>query len=66
MTMPDITIARASNGVDYIVETDGAVTIVPPAIMALVIAGASADRRTVYDASNSRYIVGTVDQLLND
>ena len=64
--MPDITIAPASNGVDYIVETGGAVTIVPPAIMALIVAGASASRLTVYDASNSRYIVGTVDQLLND
>lgn len=63
--MPDITIARASNGVDYIVETDGVVTIVPPAIMALVIAGASASRLSVYDATGARYLTGTLDELLN-
>lgn len=63
--MPDITIARASNGTDYIVQQDGAATIVPPAIAALIIAGASASRLAVYDATGGRYLTGTLDQLLN-
>jgi len=64
--MPDITIARASNGVDYIIERDGIATIVPPAIMSLVVAGASANRLSVYDATGGRFVVGTLDQLLAD
>jgi hypothetical protein len=64
--MPDITIARASNGVDYIVELDGVSSahVVGRALLALIVAGASASHLSVYDASAGHYLTGTLDQLL--
>jgi len=64
--MPDITIDRASNGLDYIVTYGGASAhVVGRALLALIVAGASASRLSVYDASAGHYLTGTLDELSN-
>jgi len=63
--MPDITISRLPNKPDYIVGYKDDATIVPRALLALIVAGASAGHLSVYDASAGHYLTGTLDQLLN-